>query len=59
MERFNDFTAEPNKEDEREDHTCDEEGIPDCDICADCKEHASFCSECGESNCCGAGEVSI
>ncbi len=41
-----------------QEHECDEDHEPDVDICASCKEHASFCSKCNESNCCGAGEMS-
>jgi hypothetical protein len=37
----------------KEEHTCDEDGQEDIDICRGCGEHASFCSECGESSCCG------
>ncbi len=38
--------------------SCDEDGTPDCDLCSRCKEHASFCSKCGQSGCCGASEMS-
>lgn len=41
---------------DRDEHECNEAGSPDIDLCSDCKEHASFCSECGLSSCCGAGE---
>lgn len=41
----------------KDEHECDENGQPDVDICSMCKEHASFCSECRESNCCGAGQL--
>lgn len=37
-----------------EEHECDDERSPDVDICADCREHASFCSICETSGCCGA-----
>ncbi len=43
---------------EMAEHECDEDGSPDCDICGSCREHASFCSECNESNCCGTGGMS-
>ncbi len=36
---------------------CDTDGSVDIDLCTDCKDHASFCSVCGLSACCGAGQV--
>jgi hypothetical protein len=39
-----------------DEHECDTEGSVDIDVCQDCGEHASFCSECGLSDCCGASE---
>ena len=36
-------------------HECDTDGSVDVDLCTDCKDHASFCSVCGLSSCCGAG----
>ena len=53
MERFNDFTAEPNKQDTTEEHECDFSDDVDNDICPDCKEHTGFCTECGATECCG------
>jgi hypothetical protein len=48
------YKARENKPEPAElEHACDEDGTPDSDICANCKDHASFCSECGLSNCCG------
>jgi hypothetical protein len=48
---------EPRPEDDREaDHECDGDGESDTGICADCKEHSGFCSICGLSECCGAGD---
>ena len=43
--------------DDEEDHECDEHGDSDIDICDCCRDHASFCSECGLSNCCGAPPI--
>jgi len=40
------------------DHECDEDGEVDCDICAHCGEHSSFCSVCGMNNCCNEREMS-
>lgn len=37
-----------------DDHECDEASSQDVDICTNCLEHSSFCSQCGLSNCCGA-----
>lgn len=31
----------------------------DCDICPECGDHASFCEDCGESDCCGAREIDL
>lgn len=36
------------------DHECDESASPDIDLCRACGEHASYCSQCGLSNCCGS-----
>lgn len=38
-----------------DDHECEYSGDVDCDICPSCKDHASFCEECGLSECCGTG----
>jgi hypothetical protein len=37
-------------------HECDEKGQEDIDLCRECGEHASFCSVCSGSNCCGQGQ---
>jgi membrane protease subunit (stomatin/prohibitin family) len=36
-------------------HECDQDGKADIDFCTECGDHASFCSECGLSSCCGVG----
>ena len=38
-------------------HKCEFSGDVDCDICAACKEHSSFCETCGTSECCGLGSI--
>jgi hypothetical protein len=56
--RFAEMLMEPNKEDTNEpDHECDGDADVDCDICASCKEHSGFCTECGLSECCGESPV--
>lgn len=36
------------------DHECDEDGETEMSICRGCHDHASFCSICMLSGCCGA-----
>jgi hypothetical protein len=44
---------------ENDEHECDDAGEPDIQICRDCKDHASFCSDCGLSGCCGANPYEL
>lgn len=47
------FTGPCCTDQEVDDHECDTDASVDCDICSRCKEHAGFCSVCGNSDCCG------
>jgi hypothetical protein len=44
---------------EADEHECDSDSEPDCDICAGCRDHATFCSICGLSNCCGENVICV
>lgn len=44
---------------EDDEHECDDLEQADCDICSSCKEHTGFCSVCGLSGCCGAGQYDM
>ncbi len=43
----------------KDEHECDDDAQPDCDICTSCREHTSFCSVCGLSSCCGVREADV
>lgn len=40
-------------------HDCDHDGEVDSDICLGCKDHSTFCSQCGLSACCGVRPVNL